>query len=154
MNHLQPSGLSLARLDPSDERDIRQWYQLRCAVRAADQPADPPPCWVNELGGFRHPWPGEQRSVWLAWMDGSVVGGCELSLPTLDNPHNAGGDVLVAPRHRRRGISRALLEHLRAEATGAGRIRLVSGGWSGRWTPPRPIPRERSRPPPERFRRW
>jgi GNAT superfamily N-acetyltransferase len=116
----------LALVEPSDEQAIRQWYELRSAVLRADWPGYPPPCWVHELGAFRHPWPGEVEHVWLARRAGSVVAGCRLRLPMLDNQHNARGEILVAPEHRRRGIGRALLALLRAEATGAGRIRLVA----------------------------
>ncbi len=120
------SGLALAPVEPSDEEAIRQWYELRCSVVAADLPADPPPCWIDQLGSFRHPWPGETETVWVARVNGSVVGGCLLNLPTLDNLHNAEGHILVAPEHRRRGIGRTLLAHLRDEATRHGRIRLIA----------------------------
>jgi GNAT superfamily N-acetyltransferase len=119
------SGLSLAPIEPSDEAALRQWYELRCSVARADLPDDPPPCRVHEFGRFRYPWPGEIETGWLARDGGSVVGGCVLYLPTLDNLHNAAGEILVAPKHRRRGIGRALLDHLRAEATRQGRIRLT-----------------------------
>ncbi len=120
------SGLSLAPVDPSDEAAIRQWHELRSAVVRADSPDDPPPCWVDELGGFRRPWPGGVETVWLARAGDTVVGGCLLNLPTLDNLHNAAGDILVAPGHRRRGIGAALLVHLRDEAARQGRIRLIA----------------------------
>lgn len=119
------SRLSLASVEPSDEEVLRQWYELRCSVVRADWPDYPPPCWVYEFGSFAHPWPGEVETVWLARVAGSVVGGCLLTLPTLENQDNAHGAILVAPEHRRLGIGRALLAHLRAEATRAGRIRLV-----------------------------
>ncbi|MGH3833619.1 MAG: GNAT family N-acetyltransferase [Pseudonocardiaceae bacterium] len=117
--------LSLAPVEPSDEPAIRSWYQLRCAVVQADWPDYPPPCWVEELGCFQHPWPGEAQTAWVARVAGSVVAGCALTLPTLDNPCNARGVILVVPEHRRRGIGRALLAHLRAEAVRQGRDRLV-----------------------------
>jgi GNAT superfamily N-acetyltransferase len=125
MTTLSASRLSLAPVDPSDEDAIRQWYELRCAVAGVDHPDDPPPCWINELGGFQHPCPGEMQTAWLAQVAGSVVGGCALGLPMLDNLCNAGGQILVAPEHRRRGIGQALLIHLRAEATKWGRSRLL-----------------------------
>ncbi len=34
-------GLSLAPVEPSDEEGIRQWYELRSAVVAADWPDYP-----------------------------------------------------------------------------------------------------------------
>ena len=79
-----PSPRKSTLVEPSDEVAIRQWYELRCAVVHADLPADPPPCWIHELGSVRHPWPGEVATVWVARVDGSVVGGCLLNLPTLD----------------------------------------------------------------------
>ncbi|HJT03053.1 MAG TPA: GNAT family N-acetyltransferase [Pseudonocardiaceae bacterium] len=125
MSTVSRSGLSFAPVDPSDEDAIRQWYELCCAVAAADQPDDPPPCWVNELGRFRHPWPGDVQTTWLARVAGSVVGACALDLPMLDNVRNAQGDILVAPEHRRCGIGRVLLAHLCAEAIREHRRRLV-----------------------------
>ena len=119
------SGLSLAPVEPSDEAAVQQWYELRCSVARADLPDDPPPCRVHEFGRFRYPWPGEVEAGWLARDRGSVVGGCVLYLPTLDNLDNAAGEILVAPDHRRRGIGRTLLDHLRAEAARHGRVRLI-----------------------------
>ncbi|MBV9059163.1 MAG: GNAT family N-acetyltransferase [Pseudonocardiales bacterium] len=126
MATLSLSGLSVALVDPSDEDAIREWYELCRAVAGADYPDDPPLCWVHEVGSFRHPWPGQVRTVWLARVAGSAVGACTLDLPMLDNVHNAHGDILVAPEHRRRGIGQALLTHLRSEVTRHGRNRLVS----------------------------
>jgi GNAT acetyltransferase-like protein len=61
----------------------------------------------------------------VARVAGSVVDGCLLNLPMPDNRRNAGGGILVAPEHRRHGIGRALLAHLRAQTIRQGRIRLV-----------------------------
>jgi GNAT superfamily N-acetyltransferase len=122
------SGLSFAPVEPANGQAVRQWHELSCAVMRADSPDDPPPCRVDELGRFRHPWPGAIEAAWLARDHGSVVGGCRLTLPVLDNLHNSEGTLLVAPEHRRRGIGRALLAHLRAEAARHGRIRLIFSG--------------------------
>lgn len=119
------SGLSLAPVESSDEQAIRAWYELRCAVVRADWPDYPPPCWIDELGSIRYPWPGEAETVWLARVAGSVVGGGVLTVPTLDNPRNARGAIAVAPEHRRCGIGRALLAHLRTEAIRQNRIMIV-----------------------------
>jgi GNAT superfamily N-acetyltransferase len=125
MSPVSLSRLSLAPVDPSDEDAIRQWYELCCTVVAADHPDDPPPCWIHQLGSFRHPGPGKVRTTWLARVNGSVAGAFVLGLPMLDNLHNAYGGILVAPDHRRRGVGRALLAHLRAEATRHDRSRLI-----------------------------
>ncbi|MGH3929335.1 MAG: GNAT family N-acetyltransferase, partial [Pseudonocardiaceae bacterium] len=135
MSSVSLSGLSLVAVRPSDEVAIQQWYEVCHTVARADWPDDPPPCRINELGRIRHPWPGEDETVWLARLGGSdsgdsdsgdsVVGGCLLNLPTLDNLQNATGDIVVPSEHRRRGIGRMLLDHLRAQAAGQGRIRLI-----------------------------
>ncbi len=133
MSSVTLSGLSLAAVRPADEAAIRDWYELCCAVARADQPEDPPPCWHYELGRVRHPWPGEDETVWVARLSGpdgepgAVVGGAALHLPMLDNLQNATGNVLVAPEHRRRGVGRALLAHLVSETTRQGRTRLIGG---------------------------
>jgi len=130
MGNVGVSALSLTAVQPSDEAAIRQWYELCRTVARADQPDDPPPCWVHELGRVRHPWPGEDETVWLARLSepGSdvVVGGCLLNLPTLDNLENATVDIVVAPEYRRRGVGRALLDHVRTEAARQGRVRLIA----------------------------
>jgi GNAT superfamily N-acetyltransferase len=118
--------LTVAAVEPADEAAIRQWYELRCAVARADLPEDPQPCWTDQLGRFRVPWPGEDETVWLARYGDAVVGGCLLALPTRDNLDNAAVDVLVAPEHRRRGIGRALLAHLTAVTSRHGRVRLLA----------------------------
>ncbi|MGQ0779222.1 MAG: GNAT family N-acetyltransferase [Pseudonocardiales bacterium] len=136
MSSVRISRFSLVAVHPSDEAAIRQWYELCHKVARADWPDDPPPCWINELGRVRHPWPGEDETVWLARIGGaesgdsgsggSVVGGCLLNLPMLDNLENATGDIVVAPEHRRSGIGRVLLDHLRSQAIWQGRIRLIA----------------------------
>ncbi|MFN2496343.1 MAG: GNAT family N-acetyltransferase [Pseudonocardiaceae bacterium] len=130
MGDVSLSALSLTVIRPSDKTAIRDWFELRRAVVQADWPEDPPPCWINELGRVRHPWPGTNETVWLARLDdsgdgGAVVGGCLLELPMLDNQETAGCEILVAPEHRRRGTGTALLAHVRAEAARHGRIRLI-----------------------------
>jgi GNAT superfamily N-acetyltransferase len=126
MSTIRLSGPAVVPVDPSDEVAIRHWYELCCAVTAVDQPDDPPPCWDYELGSFRHPWPGQEQTVWLGRTNGSVAGACVLALPMLDNRRNAYGAILVAPEYRRRGLGRALLAHLRAEASRRDRTRLIS----------------------------
>ncbi|MGH3695837.1 MAG: GNAT family N-acetyltransferase [Pseudonocardiaceae bacterium] len=125
MSTLSLNGLSLVPIDPSDEDAIRQCYELHCEIASVDRPDDPPPCWVHTLGSFRNPWPGGLQITWLARVAGTVVGSCALDLPMLDNVYNAGGDIVVAPGYRCRGVGRLLLEHLRVEAARQSRIRLV-----------------------------
>jgi hypothetical protein len=67
----------------------------RNSVARAEWPDHPPPCWVYEFGSFAHPLPGEVETVWVARVAGSVVGGCLLNLPMLDNQHNARSEILI-----------------------------------------------------------
>lgn len=119
------AGMVLVPVDASNERLIREYYELRTQVVRADCPHDPPPCWVYERGRFHHPWPGEREQLWVVQVAGTVAGACLLTLPLLDNQHNASGEIMVAPGHRGRGIGRALLERLRHEAARHHRTRLV-----------------------------
>ena len=119
------AGMALVPVDPSEQRRIRQYYELRTQVMRTDFPHDPPPCWVYERGRFHYPWPGESEQLWVVQVGGAVVGACLLTLPLLDNLHNASGEIIVAPTHRGRGIGRAVLDQLCREAARHGRKRLV-----------------------------
>lgn len=67
------------------------------------------------------------RVVLAGWVDGTLAGTVTLDLDTPPNqPHRADvAKLLVHPAGRRRGLARALMARLEAEATAAGRKLLV-----------------------------
>ncbi|MDT0167909.1 GNAT family N-acetyltransferase [Pseudarthrobacter sp. BRE9] len=66
----------------------------------------------------------EERHLFLARIGPEPVGQYSVTLPLRENLATAGIDVLVAPRWRRRGVGRALLEQAEAMARERGRLSL------------------------------
>ncbi|WP_457963152.1 GNAT family N-acetyltransferase [Arthrobacter sp. D1-29] len=66
----------------------------------------------------------EERHVYVARLDGEVIGMSTVELSLSENTHTAGIDVLIAPAHRRQGLGRALLEHAEGVAREGGRTSL------------------------------
>jgi GNAT superfamily N-acetyltransferase len=117
--------ITLDTVAPDDERALRDWFAVLTAAQAHDVPTDPPPCWVEHRAQLVAGDPGYAETAWLARAGTEAVGAALLSLPVLDNPDNALGDLVVAPQHRRRGIGRRLLGRLAEAARAAGRARLI-----------------------------
>jgi GNAT superfamily N-acetyltransferase len=68
-----------------------------------------------------------EKILLAAWSDGDLVGTVQLDLATPENqPHRADvAKMLVHPAARRRGIGRAMLDRIEAEARAAGRWLLT-----------------------------
>ncbi len=68
-----------------------------------------------------------EKILLVAWSDGTIAGTVQLDLATPENqPHRADvAKMLVHPDARRRGIGRALLARIEAEAAAAGRSLLT-----------------------------
>ncbi len=64
----------------------------------------------------------EERQVFLAYLDGAVVGSGTLTLPLSENTTTAGVDVLVHPPFRRRGFGSTILGMMEQLARGRDRI--------------------------------
>ena len=132
----------IRELDRNDEGQMHDWWS--CGHDAmSTRPVDLWPDW--EIS--RHALPQvdeERRTVFLgAYEDGAMVGGGLVLIPTTDNTHIGSIEVLVPPRHRRRGFGTALLEHAERIITAAGRTTLLAdvraplddgdNGEDGRW---------------------
>ncbi|MEQ4567007.1 GNAT family N-acetyltransferase [Paenarthrobacter sp. CAP02] len=64
----------------------------------------------------------EERQVFLARLDGTVVGSGTLTLPLSENTTTAGVDVVVSAPYRRRGFGSLILKELEGIAKGLGRV--------------------------------
>jgi GNAT superfamily N-acetyltransferase len=118
--------LAIVPVDPDDDEALCRWTDLHIAVEEADLPGDPPVSRVVQAGMLRHPWPGTERLAWLALEDGEAVGALDFDLSTVDNLDTAPLGLEVHPKHRRRGVGRALLAAASEKALAAGRHRLVA----------------------------
>jgi GNAT superfamily N-acetyltransferase len=123
---LENGGLSVERIpvpeQPGDEAsDFESFHALNVAHQLE--------LWGNrdrcpvlvEAAVF---WRGnqyEERQVFLAYLNGVVVGSGTLTLPLSENTTTAGVDVLVAAPFRRRGFGSTILRVLEELARGRGR---------------------------------
>ncbi|MGN9914199.1 GNAT family N-acetyltransferase [Phytohabitans sp. LJ34] len=108
--------MTIARLDPLDSVAMGRWYDLVVAVTRHDLPDFPTPSGPEHTARFAHPWPASTEEVLLAWDGDRVVGAASYLLPQAQNLSVVHLDLVVHPRHRRRGIGTGLLEHVYAAA--------------------------------------
>jgi GNAT superfamily N-acetyltransferase len=120
------SELAIVPVDPDDDEAVCRKIDLHIAVEEFDLPGDPPISRVVQAGMLRYPWPGTQRVAWLAIEDGETVGALDFDLSTVDNLDTAPLGLEVHPKHRRRGVGRALLAAASEKAVAGGRHRLVA----------------------------
>lgn len=121
-------GITPFEVDSANEPDLADYYRLRVAVAAADNPEDPPPVYDSVIGRLRTPMTGHGRGrYWMVRQDGRVVGFASVGFPESENRHQGRTEIVVHPDARRRGVGtallRAVLPALRAED------RTVVEGW-------------------------
>lgn len=121
--------MQITPFGPDDAAEVKEWVELANAISAADAP------WELEAtpriieARFRHGWDGEPATPYLARVDGTVVGGGNVSTSDYDNLHLAWFGLSVRPDHRRRGHGSAILAHLEDEARRRGRTTAGMAGW-------------------------
>jgi GNAT superfamily N-acetyltransferase len=108
--------MTITQLDPADSAAMDQWYDLMVAVTRHDRPDFPRPSRHEHTARFEHPWPGSAEGALLAWDGDRVVGAASCLLPRTENRNTTYLDLVVHPRHRRRGIGTALLQEIYAAA--------------------------------------
>ncbi|WDZ85594.1 GNAT family N-acetyltransferase [Micromonospora cathayae] len=118
-------SLVIAPLDPSDPAAIDAALQVTEPARMVDVPDFAPRTHVQFAALLRHPMPGREQRSALATLDGVPVGYLELRMSHLENPDNAGVELVVHPAYRRRGFGRALLEYAIRTLRELGRKRLI-----------------------------
>jgi len=127
--------MTITQLDPADSVAMGRWYDLMVAVTRHDLPDFPPPSRREHTARFEHPWPASTEAALLAWDGDRVVGAAWFLLPQAENLSMAYLQLIVHPRHRRRGIGPRLLEEVYAAARRHGRrlieietVRALPGG--------------------------
>jgi GNAT superfamily N-acetyltransferase len=110
-----------------DDDTVAQLLALQRAAHAADHPDRPPVCSVAFPVDLRHPWPGADVRHRVVRDDGRIVAHLKVRMPTRDNLHLAGVEIVVHPEHRRRGIGSALMEAALAIAREEGRTTVTAG---------------------------
>jgi GNAT superfamily N-acetyltransferase len=127
--------MTITELDPGDPGAMDRWYDLRVAVARHDVPDLSPPGRRDHRARFEHPWPGSSEQALLAWDGDELVGAASCLLPQADNQTIAYLDLIVHPRHRRRGTGTRLLEAAVAAVREHGRrlievevVRTLPGG--------------------------
>ena len=120
-------AITIIPVNSTDAVAIDEAFEV-VAASVADLPDFAPPCRRRFLGSFAHPMPGYDFEMYLARLDGRPAGCLRLGLPTLDNTENVSVDLDVHPDLRRRGVGRALHEHLLTRTREIGRKRISSMG--------------------------
>jgi GNAT superfamily N-acetyltransferase len=102
--------IDIRPMNAENPHEVEAARDIYNAAMAEDVPDFKATSMAEFAGRMRHPWPGQHSSRWIASLDDVPAGLLMVNLPTLDNLHTAGVDLVVHPRHRRRGVGRALYE--------------------------------------------
>lgn len=131
--------VAVVRLDPAvaTDAELAQAYAVQVASRQVVGGADLMRTAAEMAAWMRHPPSFERRAYWVARHDVTVAGSgaalagfAALAVPTGDGsgPVTARlNELAVAPEYRGRGLGRALLAAVRAEAIAQGAGRLWGG---------------------------
>jgi GNAT superfamily N-acetyltransferase len=103
---------------------VDAWYEIARAALAEDQPDFPPPCRFRHEVRLAEPWPSLEHQRAVASTGGEPVAVLEIGYPQADNLTTADVDIVVHPRHRRRGAGRALWQYATEAVRDHGRSRI------------------------------
>jgi GNAT superfamily N-acetyltransferase len=118
-------GTQIRPLDPQDDDHLEASYLVEAAAVRHDVPDFPPVTRRVHRNRYEYPWPGQEDHVWLAELDGQVVGQVVVNLPMRENLEVANVQPTVHPAFRRRGVGRALYEQAITFVRGIGRKRMI-----------------------------
>lgn len=111
--------MSIERLDPDNAEQVADLMALEEAMRAVDQPLEPPAAMPSYVAWHRYGWDGEPPVKWVFRDGGRLIGQFGFSAPKRDNRHMAHVGVGVHPEARGKGLGNELfaraLDHVRAE---------------------------------------
>src|SRR5215831_2274294 len=110
-------GMGIERFGAEgDVGRVRECYEIFRAVMAANDPEVPAMARRAFEGWLQSGLMGEPRETWLITDQQEVAGWYLLALPSRDNKHLAGLDIMIRPDRRRRGLGTALLRHAAEQA--------------------------------------
>lgn len=117
--------VEIRELDPSEEAQMRAWWEVGKVAEDAYRAADFYWSWEAARVFLMHG-RDEYDDVLLGAYDGEqMVGAAMLSMPVHDNTHVAYGDFFVLPAYQGQGIGRALVERSETVMRERGRRSLV-----------------------------
>lgn len=131
---VQTAQVDIEPVETFDDETVAQLLALEHAGHAADHPDRPPRCSVAYPVDLRHPRPGSEIRHRIVRDGGRIVAHLTVWMPTRDNLHLAGCEILVHPEHRRRGIGSALMQAGLGIVREAGRTTVTAGAlssWGG-----------------------
>ena len=111
----------------ADDALMRDFYDLDQRSEGYGRPDVPMWSFEEFLGAFRSPDSGERQEFFAAYEGDRMVGTAKLWSFLLDNTEKAFCDVNVDLPDRRRGIGRALVDHVEAIVRADGRTLLLTG---------------------------
>lgn len=124
--------MGIELIDVEDAAAVEQLLDVRLAAHEADEPDNPAPCRVHFRVSTPQHTENEDIRFFGVRADDRIVGYAELHFPIKDNLHFAYANVFVHPEHRRRGLGRSLVEHVKTVTRDAGRKNInidVVGVW-------------------------
>lgn len=120
--------MEIERIEPTD-LDLEVAEEIAAVIASAEAGLGaPPPTGPGWMLASQHMSESPTEAVWVARVDGRVVGWSNLVLPTFENTDVARVGGAVHPRHQRSGIGRALFDEAVA-ATDRAHLRLRT--WRG-----------------------
>ena len=119
-------SLRITAFDIADDTAAGEAAAIMRLAGQADTPDLPVLSPRRYLSRFRNPQLGERRLGFLARVDGTAAGAALLVLPDAQNRDGAMIEVHVLPDRRRRGIGRALHDHLLGVIRAEGRTTVLA----------------------------
>ncbi len=119
--------LNLATAPPAHLRSLAHHLE---SIRAERMPSDPPLDAETVIAGLQRPDPAIDRHHVLLWQDSQVVARASVTLPKVQNIHQADIELTVLAAYRNRGLARRLLMDVARLAEQADRQVLLTNASS------------------------